>query len=98
MTKSLRNTAAVLAGITLLGGSASASIVYDNSDSYQGKFANIGNTEAGDEIQLAGTDRLMTEFAFEYFITPSAASHSTAELFIRDRTGDPDRAPHSDPG
>ena len=91
MIKPLRNTAAILAGVTLFGASASASIVYDNSTTYLGSFTDQGNVEAGDEIQLAGTDRNMTAFSFEYNLSASTgftlSGNETAELFIRARDG-----------
>ncbi len=92
MIKSLRNTAAILVGVTFFGASASASIVYDNSTQYLGSFTDQNNFEAGDEIQLAGTDRTMTSFSFEYSLysdSGAVSGNETAELFIRARDGNP---------
>ena len=98
MIKPLRNTAAILTGITFFGVSASASIVYDNSTQYLGSFTDQNNFEAGDEIQIAGTDRTMTAFSFEYSVYHDKDSqgnavplsgNETAELFLRARDGDP---------
>ena len=61
--------ATVLVATSLLcGASALASTVYENSASPPDKYyspAGINGIEFGDEIDLAGTDRLVTEFRFE---------------------------------
>lgn len=41
-------------------------IVYENVDNYLGRYANE-KREYGDEIELAGTARTITDFAFEYY-------------------------------
>jgi hypothetical protein len=87
MIKSLRNTAAILAGITSFASVASAGIVYDNSSTYLGSFTDLGNVEAGDEITITSTARTMTDFAFEYYLSPGSSGNETAEFFIRARDG-----------
>ena len=87
MIKSLRNTAAILAGITSFATVASAGIVYDNSTTYLGSFTDLGNVEAGDEINITSTARTMTDFSFEYYLSPGSSGNETAELFIRARDG-----------
>lgn len=46
--------------------SLNAAIVFDNLDTYLGRFANE-QREYGDELELSGTARTVTEFAFEYY-------------------------------
>ncbi|MDB6036978.1 MAG: sorting protein [Verrucomicrobiales bacterium] len=87
MIKSLRNTAAILAGITSFATVASAGIVYDNSTTYLGSFTDLGNVEAGDEINITSTARTMTDFSFEYYLSPGSSGNETAQLFIRARDG-----------
>lgn len=45
---------------------AESTIVYDNSQNYLEKYASV-DSEYGDQINLAGDARTVTDFAFEYF-------------------------------
>ena len=57
-----------------------SSIVYDNSTIDLGKTYSPGNNvEFGDQITLAGTDRTVTDFKFQYFLG-GVASGQTALL------------------
>lgn len=60
--------------------SEGAEIVYDNSENSEGTF-NDTRLEAGDQITIEGTERLLTEFAFEYF----AGFQSTGDEMARVR-------------
>ncbi len=79
--------AALFASAAFLGNSASGSIIYDNSTTYLGKIHSAGNAEFGDEIFLAGTDRILSEFQFQYFTTNNSggvlSGNETAEVFFR---------------
>ncbi len=51
----------------LAGQSANASLIFDNSTGDQLERFNPGLVEIGDEIILAGSDRLVTNFVFQYY-------------------------------
>jgi hypothetical protein len=65
--------------------SVQAEIVYDNLDTYLGRYANE-KREYGDELELAGTARTVTEFAFEYFgdFVPSADEMAKIRFYKND--------------
>ena len=69
--------AAGVASILLF--SASAEIIYDNSTNFTESF-NDSLLETGDEVLLAGSDRLVTSFAFEYFAEFAPSGDETARL------------------
>jgi hypothetical protein len=82
-----------LAASFLLAAPASAEIVYDNSDpaNYLDRFYAPGNNiEFGDQVTLAGTERLVTEFQFEYYWS-SLSGNETAQIFFyaNNAPGDP---------
>ncbi len=65
---------------------AFASIVYDNSATATDLNKYIGaqnGVEFGDEIFLAGTDRTITEFKFEYFLSANASGNEELQLTFR---------------
>lgn len=67
-TQTLQST--LLAGVLasgLFGGVSRADVVYANSTNDLGIRFNIGSAEVGDEIVLAGTSRLITNFIFQYW-------------------------------
>ncbi|MCX6896589.1 MAG: hypothetical protein NTZ16_14065 [Verrucomicrobia bacterium] len=49
--------------------SATATVVYDNASNDLGVNFNPGTNEIGDEVVLAGTDRYVTNFIFQYYAT-----------------------------
>ncbi len=59
-------------------------IVYDNTltpeDSFLGATSPYGPTEFGDEIALAGTARIVTEFQFEYYADFTPTGRETARI------------------
>jgi len=68
------------------------SIVYDNSstDLNRTYIPDVPNgTEFGDEINLGGTDRVITDFKFEYFLGATANGNETVQLFLRANDGPP---------
>jgi len=71
---------ALAAATCALSTTGYAAIVYDNAESanYLGKFFNAGR-EFGDQINLAGVERTVTQFKFEYYLS-SASGNETAEL------------------
>jgi hypothetical protein len=50
-----------------MSASVPAATIFDNSSNDLGMRFNPGNLEVGDEIMLAGTDRTLTGFSFEYW-------------------------------
>jgi hypothetical protein len=55
----------LLAG--LLGVTANAATIYDNTQNDQSIRFFPGSLEVGNQITFAGTERLLTQFSFEYF-------------------------------
>lgn len=76
--------AVLLAAACSCAVSVSASIVYDNSSSSLNRSYSPGNgVEFGDEVFLAGTDRVITLFSFETFVSSNADNNQTAQVFLR---------------
>ncbi len=59
---------------------ALASVVYDNTANYLGNFTDLGNGSVGDQITLGGTDRTLTEFKFEYYMSFAVSGNETGAL------------------
>jgi hypothetical protein len=59
-------------------------IIYDNTSGPLGFRTSQQNAEIGDVVTFGGSslDRLLTEFAFEYFMTPGSGNEM-AQVFIR---------------
>jgi len=72
---------ALAAATCALSATAYAEIVYDNSNpkSYQGQWFNAG-VEFGDQVNLAGTGRLLTDFKVDYYLSPSANGNEVAQV------------------
>ena len=81
-TSKLVKALAVLSALLPLctWGQQTSSIVYDNSTTDLGKTYGVNGTEFGDEITLAGTDRNVNEFQFQYFLSGNASGNETADL------------------
>jgi hypothetical protein len=88
MTKESRlpKSLAVLSATFLAGATVLAqTIVFDNTDpaNYLDSFHTPGNgVEFGDEVNLAGIERIVTNFSFEYF-GAGLSGNETGELFFR---------------
>src|SRR4051812_49303027 len=61
-------------------------IVYEDSTNYSGQFNHSAN-EYGDEIILAGTARLVTQFQFEYYGSFTPDGNESARLRFYSNTG-----------
>ncbi|MHB8523617.1 MAG: hypothetical protein ACYDH9_23075 [Limisphaerales bacterium] len=73
------------AALTLSAVAQTPTIVYNNSTTATGSTPFFApGTEYGDQINLAGTSRFVTEFKFQYYL---AAGSGTAELRAYDMTG-----------
>jgi hypothetical protein len=73
-----------LAASLLLIAPASAEVVYDVSEpaNYLDRFYSPGNgVEFGDQVILAGTERLVTEFKFEYYWSSLSGNESASIAF-----------------
>ena len=75
-------TAASLVASVVMGASASAAVVYDNSSSYLGFRTDQGNAEIGDTVQFEGSDRIVTQIDFEYFVNPGASGNEMGVLSV----------------
>jgi hypothetical protein len=84
LSKSIVALAASLAVCT----SAFASIVYDNSTNPLNRVVPQATaSEIGDQIFLAGADRRVTDFQFDYFVSTNSSGNERAEIFFYDNTG-----------
>ncbi len=63
--------------------SAFASTVYDMVGN-GGNFSYTSGSEYGDQIQLAGTDRVITEFTFKYFANYDLPAGLTFRIYAQD--------------
>src|SRR5690348_9147906 len=61
-------------------------VVYDDSTDYSGQFNHTTN-EYGDEIILAGTARLVTQFQFEYYGGFTPQGDESARVRFYSNTG-----------
>lgn len=81
-------TAVCLTASVLLGTSASAATIYDNSETFQGVVTSEpNNTEIGDVVVFGGTDRFLTGFQFEYFLGGATGGNEMAQVFLRAMDG-----------
>src|SRR6266487_486188 len=86
--KAIQSFVAVTASL-MVSYSASAALVYDDTSVYSGQFyAPAGGTEFGDEIGLAGTDRTITDFKFEYFTSLTLTTGRSVDFRLYSSTGD----------
>jgi hypothetical protein len=84
----MKNCLPCLLGLFLSGlaGVLNAELVYDNSDNFQLRI-NATPFESGDQVQFDDPGRVINYFAFEYFATPSAATHGASaqvRLYLND--------------
>lgn len=72
----------------VLSGEARGSVVYDNSKHYLGRYHAVTN-EFGDEISLARTARLVSEFMFEYYgdFIPQGDETVRLRFYVNDGPG-----------
>lgn len=77
--------------------STSAEIIYDNSGTFENAF-NDSLLETGDEINLAGTARFVTDFSFEYFAEFTASGDETARVRFYEMNGAPGDNDFATPG
>jgi hypothetical protein len=88
MLNTTLKTAVCLTASVLLGTSASAAIIYDNTETFQGVVtAEPNNTEIGDVVVFGGTDRILQSFQFEYFLGGNTGGNEMAQVFLRAMDG-----------
>lgn len=83
------------ASLALLN-NASASTVFDNTataNSLNRSFSPGNGIEFGDQVFLSGSDRRVTDFQFDYFLSSTANGNEKAELFIYQNNGAGGTAP-----
>ena len=73
---------ALALSIALPLGAFSQVVVYDNTDNDLTLRFNIGTSRVGDEVNLAGTERELYGFSFEFFYTNSSAAPSTPSFQV----------------
>jgi hypothetical protein len=89
----MRTTSNVLKCLAILSAllpcctSGLASIVYDNSFNDLNRTYGTNGVEFGDEITLDGTDRVVTNFKFEYFLSQNASGNETVQLILHANDG-----------
>lgn len=86
----MRTTSTLLKSLTVLSAlctSGFAAIVYDNSLTDLNTTYGVTGVEFGDEINLGGTDRIINDFKFEYFLSSNASGNETVQLFLRANDG-----------
>ena len=67
-----------------------AATVFDNTaatNSLNRSYTAGNNTEFGDQLFLAGSDRRITDFQFDYFLSANANGNERAELFFYQNNG-----------
>jgi PEP-CTERM motif len=79
-----RTTSLTILSAALFASSAAfGSIVYDNSTTDLNRsYAPASGVEFGDEVFLSGTDRTITDFRFETFLSAGASGNETGQLFF----------------
>lgn len=71
---------------SVLSTASFAAEVYNNSINSQNSFFGSAN-EFGDQIDLAGTERQVTTFRFDYFLSPAANNNETVNFRIYNNDG-----------
>jgi hypothetical protein len=87
----------VLLSLTLFTGAVQGAIVYDNTATFEGLF-NDSRLETGDELTLAGTQRVITSVAFEYYGEFTTTGDETAKVRVYQMDGAPGENPFATPG
>jgi hypothetical protein len=87
-TSKLLKSLAVLSALLPFCSSGLASIVYDNSlNDLQRIVPGTNGVEYGDEITLSGTDRIVNDFQFEYYLSGNANHNETLQLLLHKNDG-----------
>ena len=90
MNTGLKNLAC-LATLVACGASASAATIYDNTGGVGAvpTVSNAGVAQIGDGATFAGTERTLTDWSFEYFVSTGSAISGQASLYAVDGSGFP---------
>jgi hypothetical protein len=83
--------------LSLLIAPAQGAIVYENATTFEGLF-NDSKLETGDEMTLAGSERLLTEFSFEYYGNFTVTGDERARVRLYQMNGAPGDNPFATPG
>lgn len=83
---------AFLAGLLACGASSYAATIYDNVAGLgdpPDRTSITGNAEIGDRVTFAGTDRILENWSFEYWVEPGSVIQGQAFLYTVDGVGNP---------
>lgn len=80
-TNSGFKTVACLAASILISAAASAATIYENASGDLGQFADLGNVEYGEQVNFAGTDRILTGYRLSYFADVGAGASAQVRLY-----------------
>lgn len=80
----LTKSVALLAATFTFCTTGFGAIVYDNSTNLLGSFysPNQNGIQFGDQVFLAGSDRRITDFSFDYFASTNLSGNETAQVFF----------------
>lgn len=67
----------------LAGSMAQAATIYQNGTTDAGVRFNPGILEVGDEVNFAGTERLLTQFSFEYYGLTDGGTFANVQARVR---------------
>lgn len=95
----MRTRLPLVAGVILASVCTHAGLVYQNGkDPVEPETAYYSGLEFGDEITLAGSDRWISGFSFEYFAEFAATGDETARLRFYANDGPTGENPSATPG
>jgi hypothetical protein len=83
--------------LTLLAISTRGAIVYENATTFEGLF-NDSKLENGDQLNLVGSQRLITDFSFEYFGDFAITGDEKARVRFYEMNSAPGDNPFATPG
>jgi hypothetical protein len=69
-----------------VGSTGYAEVVYDNSQTSVGYYYNAA-TEFGDQVNLSGTSRIVTDLKINYYLSANASGNETAEVRLYSNDG-----------
>lgn len=93
MNRPLSILIALAATASVFSSATFAAVVYDNSINSQNSFFGSAN-EFGDQIDLAGPERILSTFKFDYFLGPTANGNETVTLRLYNNDG-PNGSPNT---
>lgn len=86
MNRSLSILIALASMASVFSSATSAAVVYNNSVNPQNSFFGLP-IEFGDQIELAGPERILTTFSFDYYLSPTVNGNETVTLRLYNNDG-----------